>query len=193
MRTICQLGLLGVWTGEAREIEEHDGRPAGWVEAAAPEPAEGEFAIWSGSGWAISQTAPVVVVSFADLKAAALAAINAKVEAILSGGFTVPSGVMAGAVLQTRDSTDRINWLVSQASYSAAVAGGQGAVEGAKFRTADNDTFTVSYADGLDVLLAMAAWGAACMDNSWALKDAVAAAADQTALDGVDIEQGWPA
>lgn len=128
-----------------------------------------------------------------ELRAAKLATINAKVEAVLSGGFTVPTGVMSGKVLQTRDSTDRINWLVSQASYSAAVAGGQGAVEGAKFRTADNDTFTMSYADGLNVLLAMAAWGAACMDTSWALKDAVNAAIDETALDAVDIEAGWPA
>lgn len=99
---------------------------------------------------------------------------------------------MAGEVLQTRDLTDRTNWLISQASYSAAVAAGQGAVEGAEFRTADNSTYTLSYSDGLAVLLAMAAWGAAAMSNSWPLKDAVNAAEDQTALDAVDIETGWP-
>jgi hypothetical protein len=31
------------------------------------------------------------------------------------------------------------------------------------------------------------------MDNSWTLKDAVRAAEDETALDAVDIEAGWPA
>ncbi|MHA6686347.1 DUF4376 domain-containing protein [Mesorhizobium sp. A556] len=128
-----------------------------------------------------------------QLREAKIAAVNAKVSAVLSGGFTVPTGAMAGEVLQTRDNADRINWLVSQASYSAAVAGGQGAVEDAKFRTADNDTFTMSYADGLNVLLAMAAWGAACMDNSWSIKDAVNAADDQAALDAIDIDTGWPA
>ncbi|TPJ95599.1 DUF4376 domain-containing protein [Mesorhizobium sp. B2-5-9] len=127
-----------------------------------------------------------------DLKAALHEAVNAKLDAALSGGFTVQSGAMAGKVLQTRDLTDRTNWLVSQASYSAAVASGAGAVENAKFRTADNATFTMSYAEGLNVLLAMAGWGAACLDNSWALKDAIVAAGDKTALDAIDVNAGWP-
>jgi hypothetical protein len=38
----------------------------------------------------------------------------------------------------------------------------------------------------------MAAWGAACMSNSWALKDAANAAEDETSLDAVDVESGWP-
>jgi hypothetical protein len=126
-----------------------------------------------------------------DQKAAKIEAINAKLATILTGGYTVQSGDMAGKVLQTRNLEDRTNWLVSQASYSAAVGAGQGAVEAAKFRTSDNSTFTLTYADGLNVLLAMAAWGASAMDNSWALKDAVRAAEDETALDAVDIEAGW--
>jgi hypothetical protein len=130
--------------------------------------------------------------SFDDLKAAKLAAVNAKLNEVLTGGFTVPSGDMAGKVLQTRNLEDRTNWLISQASYSAAVAAGQGAADGAEFRTADNSTFTLSYADGLTVLLGMAAWGAACMSNSWALKDAASAAEDEAALAAVDVEGGWP-
>jgi hypothetical protein len=127
-----------------------------------------------------------------DRKAAKRDAVNAKLASILTGGYTVQSGDMAGKVLQTRNLEDRTNWLVSQASYSAAVAAGQGAIENVRFRTSDNSTFTLTYADGLTVLLGMAAWGAACMDNSWALKDAIAAAEDATALDAIDIEQGWP-
>jgi hypothetical protein len=130
--------------------------------------------------------------TFEDRKSAKLAAVNAKLNEVLTGGFTVPSGDMAGKVLQTRNLEDRTNWLISQASYSAAVAAGQGAVEGAEFRTADNSTFVLSYSDGLAVLLGMAAWGAACMSNSWALKDAATAAEDETALDAVDVESGWP-
>ncbi len=126
-----------------------------------------------------------------DMMAAKKAAINVKLDAVLTGGFTVPSGTMAGKVLQTRNLEDRTNWLISQTSYSAAVAGGMGAVEGAQFRTADNSTFTVSFSEGLSVLLAMVAWGAAAMNNSWILKDAVAAAEDLTALDAIDIEAGW--
>ncbi len=130
--------------------------------------------------------------TFEERKEAKAAAIDARRDATLTGGYTVASGPMAGKVLQTRDVDDRTNWLVSQASYSAAVAAGQGAVENAEFRTADNSTFVVSYTDGLGVLLAMAAWGAAVMRNSWTLKDAVTAAADETALDAIDIETGWP-
>lgn len=128
-------------------------------------------------------------------RASKIAAINAKVEAVLSGGFTVPaeaSTALGGKVLQTRDADDRINWLVSQASYSTAVAAGQGEAMGANFRTIDNQSITVSYAEGLNALLAMAAWGAAAMDNSWALKDAALTAQDQAALDAVDVEAGWP-
>jgi hypothetical protein len=128
----------------------------------------------------------------ADRKAALRAAVNVKLNAVLTGGYTVQTGPMAGKVLQTRNIEDRTNWLVSQASYSAAVAGGQGATLNAKFRTADNATFTLSYADGLNVLLAMAAWGAAAMDNSWSLKDAIEAAVDAAALEAIDVDAGWP-
>lgn len=127
-----------------------------------------------------------------DMMAAKKAAINAKLETVLTGGFTVPSGTMAGKVLQTRNLEDRTNWLISQASYSAAIAGGMGAVEGAQFRTADNSTFTVSFSEGLSVLLAMAAWGDAAMNNSWSMKDAVEAAEDLAALDAINIDAGWP-
>jgi hypothetical protein len=131
--------------------------------------------------------------TLADLKAAKIAEINAKLESVLTGGYTVQSGAMTGEVLQTRNLEDRTNWLISQASYSAAVAMGHGAVEGATFRTADNSTFTVSFSEGLGVLLAMAAWGASAMNNSWALKDAVRAAENEAALSAIDIEANWPA
>lgn len=130
--------------------------------------------------------------TLADLKAAKIAEINAKLESVLTGGYTVQSGAMTGQVLQTRNLEDRTNWLISQESYSAAVAMGHGAVEGATFRTADNSTFTVSFSEGIGVLLAMAAWGAAAMNNSWGIKDAARAAEDLTALDAIDIGAGWP-
>lgn len=77
-------------------------------------------------------------------------------------------------------------------TIGAAVAMGAGAVEDASFRTADNSTITLSYADGLAALLAMAAWGKAVMGRSWALKDAVAVAEDMAALAAIDIGAGWP-
>jgi hypothetical protein len=157
--------------------------PAAWWDTATP----GQI---SDLGF-VEYTPPAPTLE--DLRAAKIEAINGKLATILTSGYTVQSGDMAGKVLQTRNLEDRTNWLVSQASYSAAVAAGQGSVEAAKFRTSDNSTFTLTYADGLNVLLAMAAWGAAAMDNSWTLKDAVRAAEDHAALDAVDIEAGWPA
>jgi hypothetical protein len=94
--------------------------------------------------------------------------------------------------LQTRNVDDRTNWLSSQASYSAAVAGGVGAFLRANFRTEDNVNIVLSYADGLNVLLAMAGWGAAHYARSWELKDAIAATEDEMGLNAIDIESGWP-
>jgi hypothetical protein len=134
-------------------------------------------------------------VSFTDLKKTKSDTVSAKRDAVLSGGFTVPESVsvaLGGRVLQTRDQTDKTAWLTSQAAYQAAVSGGQGSTEGAKFRPLDNITTTLSYSEGLNVLLAMAAWGKSVYGRSWELKDAIAAAADSAALDAIDIESGWP-
>ncbi len=129
-----------------------------------------------------------------ERKAAMRRDIDALRDQAFASGFTVSGTGTAldGHTLQTRHEDDKINWLTSQAAYAAAVAGGAGAVEGATFRTASNATVTLTYAQGLNVLLAMAAWGKAIMGTSWALKDDVAAAADRDDLDEIDITVGWP-
>lgn len=120
--------------------------------------------------------------------------IDDKRDALFAAGFPVSGTGTAldGHTLQTRDESDKINWLTSQAAYSAAIAGGAGSVEGANFRTASNVTVTLTYTQGLNVLLAMAAWGKDIMGNSWVLKDAVTDAEDGDALDLIDVEAGWP-
>lgn len=120
--------------------------------------------------------------------------INDKRDGLFAAGFPVSGTGTAldGQTLQTRDESDKINWLTSQAAYSAAIAGGAGSVEGANFRTVSNATVTLTYTQGLNVLLAMAAWGKDIMGNSWVLKDAVADAEDGDALDLIDVEAGWP-
>lgn len=131
---------------------------------------------------------------FAALKADKLTAVNARRDACFVAGFAVSGTDTAldGEVLQTRGIEDRTNWLTSQAAYAAAVAGGHGAVEGATFRTDSNQTITVTYATGLNVLLAMAAWGKSVMGRSWTLKDEAAAATTKAELDAINIETGWP-
>lgn len=128
-----------------------------------------------------------------DPKALKSAAVTTKREAVFAAGFSPSTGPLAGHTLQVRNEADKINWLTSATSYSAAVAAGAGAVSGATFRTMANDTVVVTYAQGLTVIVQdMAAWGQAIMARSWALKDLIDAAADQAELDAIDIETGWP-
>lgn len=117
--------------------------------------------------------------------------INRKLDEEFQKGFSVPFGAMQGKILQTRNIEDRTNWLTSQAAYSAAVASGNGSIEGASFRTEDNLTFNISYSEGLDVLLTMAAWGKSIMSNSWALKDRVEEATTFQELNDININEGW--
>ena|SRR5687768_3537834 len=131
--------------------------------------------------------------SLDELRRKKVDAVCSKWESVLSGGFTVPvdlSATLGGRVLQTRES-DRAAWLTSQAAYQAAVTAGQGSVEGARFRPLDNMTTIVSYAEGLNVVLAMAAWGKNVYARSWELKDEISAA-DASTLDSIDVESGWP-
>lgn len=126
-------------------------------------------------------------------KAAAHAAVVAKREAMFAAGFSPSSGPLEGHTLQVRNETDKINWLTSATSYSAAVAAGAGSVQGATFRTMANETVILTYAQGLTVIVQdMAAWGAAIMARSWVLKDAIEAASNLAAVEAIDITSGWP-
>lgn len=109
------------------------------------------------------------------------------------GGFTPASGPLSGHTLQTRDNTDRTNWLTSQAAYSAQVSAGNGAVVGASFRTAENDTITCSYSDGLNTLLMMAAWGSGLFGKSWKVKDQIDALTEVADVLAYDVVSGWGA
>lgn len=131
--------------------------------------------------------------SLAARKADLRAVVDGRRDELLTGGYTPASGPLAGHRLQTRDMVDRTNWLTSFAGYSTAVAAGQGDVDGARFRDADNVTTTLTYAEGLEVLLGMQQWGAAINGRSWDIKDAIADASDEAELFTIDINAGWPA
>lgn len=159
------------------------GANQGWIEASS-EVAPGWS--WDGEMFAAPE------IALADAKEVLRTLIEARRDQCFAEGFTPSAGPLAGKTLQVRSIEDRTNWLTSQAAYGAAVAAGAGAVEEAAFRTADNETIVMSYADGFAALLAMAAWGKSVMGNSWTLKDAVADAGDNEALDLIDLEAGWP-
>lgn len=110
----------------------------------------------------------------------------------IAAGFAVNFGPLDGQILQTGADADRTNWLVSARMYEKQIAAGNGGVEGANFRTLSNETITLSFADGVAVLDAMALWGTSVMNHSWALKDEIEAAATVTDLLMIDINTGWP-
>lgn len=135
----------------------------------------------------------VIVPDLDALKLAKRTAVETLLEQHFTAGFTPTTGPIAGKTLQCRDVEDRTNWLTSQAAYLAAVSAGAGAQPGAAFRTADNTTINCTFGEGLQTLLDMASWGKSLFGHSWELKDQIIAAADQTALDAIDITAGWPA
>lgn len=131
--------------------------------------------------------------TLAELKAAKNAAVTAKRESVFAAGYTPASGALVGHTLQCRNVQDRTNWLTSAVGYSAAVQAGAGNVAGATFRTQDNETVTITYAEAVAVLLqGMQVWGQQIMGRSWVLKDEIDAAADEAELDSIDINTGWP-
>lgn len=132
--------------------------------------------------------------SLVEAKAIKNRAVTAKRESVFAAGYTPASGPLAGHTLQCRDVQDRTNWLTSAVGYSAAVQAGAGNVAGATFRTQDNETVTITYAEAVTVLLqGMQVWGQQIMARSWELKDEIDAAADGAELDAIDINTGWPA
>lgn len=96
--------------------------------------------------------------------------------------------------LQLRDQVDERNWMASLGAYTAAVVAGQGATEGAVFRTTANNLYTLSFSDGMGLLVAMQQWCAQLMQTSWAKQDAIMTAEDNAALDILEsqIEEDWP-
>lgn len=179
-------------------IQWNDG--AGWYEYAggrANEPIEDEAHIEPFlTLWQAAYDAAHPAPTWADRVEAVRAQIDAKTLEVFAGGFTVPSGTLAGKNLQVRNETDRTNWLTSLGMYQLAIANGQGAEEGAIFRTTDNQTFTLTYAEGLQVLVGMMMWGRSVYGRAWALKDQLDALQDGDG-DGLAViravhTHGWP-
>lgn len=143
-----------------------------------------EAAVWDGTAF---------TVPLATLQARKRREVDLYLYQQFQGGFTPATGPVAGHALQTRDDTDRTNWLTSQAAYLAQINAGNGAALEASFRTADNLTITCAYSDGYSTLLAMAAWGKSIMGKSWTLKDQIASLTDPASVEAYDVATQWAA
>ncbi|WP_026379352.1 DUF4376 domain-containing protein [Afifella pfennigii] len=118
------------------------------------------------------------------------ASVDAERDRRLAAGY--PTEIDGSpATLQTRPA-DRANWQTAAIRYATEIAAGNGAIAGATIRDADNANHTLSFADAHAILMAMADHGVAILARSWTLKDQIAAAEDEAALDAIDIEAGWP-
>lgn len=98
--------------------------------------------------------------------------------------FGAPHGVLH---LQLRDAEDRTNWLVLRTSAGELVAAGLGDML-LPLRTEENIVVTLPASEVALVMRQMAAWGAALLAHSWALKDAIRVSDDP---ESIDIEAGW--
>jgi hypothetical protein len=118
--------------------------------------------------------------------------VKLKGNSILTSGYIHDFGPPYGIqTLQLRDNTDRTNWLTSQAAYQAQVLFGNGDVLGATFRTDSDQLVTLTFSQGLGVLLQMAAWGATLFNISWQKQDEIEQLTTIEEIEMYDIESGW--
>lgn len=125
-----------------------------------------------------------------QVKAAKKAAAEAEYETRLAAGYPVPD---TDETLQLRTELDRTNWLALKDACNDAIMAGAGSEPCAlPIRTTSNASLAMTWAEAADLMRGLRAWGAAMMAQLWALKDAIEAAEDQTALDAIDVASGWP-
>lgn len=128
---------------------------------------------------------------YVSRKAAKSAAVNAKRDAILADGYHHPFGGTIGTrILDQRGPEDTSNWIALKLMAQDMNSDGQGDTL-LPIRDANNATFQAKASVIEGAMGDMGKWRAGILGRSWALKDAIAAAADQAALDAIDIDTGW--
>lgn len=144
-----------------------------------------------GSGWSYTGgvlTLPVEAVSLEDLRADKRKAVLAEYTRRVNIGFPLPGGDL----LQVRDG-DKANWLTLKDVCDDAIEAGAGAQACVMPpRTTSNAYVPGTYAETKALLQSMRTWAGAMMGRLFALKDTVAAAKTQAALDAIDVTSGWP-
>jgi len=154
---------------------------------------EGVSIVTLPNGTLVEIGQPLPALDLATRRTVASAEIDVRRDAILTAGYVHDFGGSAGVrTLDNRNEKDAINWLGLKGLVDAKIADGNGG-DLVALRDASNTNFTASAATVADALLAMAAWRASVLAVSWSLKDAVASAADEAALDLIDLDAGWPA
>jgi len=128
------------------------------------------------------------VPTVADLKAAKASAAEAHFQGLIAAGFT-----WSGTLFQIDDASQtRIAAMGALALGSIADAAGSPWDGGFYWVAADNSHVPMDAAATYAFARAVALHVSACILNLRAIKDAIAGAADQAALDAIDIAAGYP-
>lgn len=127
-----------------------------------------------------------------EIRLARRVAVNAERDRRIALGCPVDFGGALTFRVDTRNEADfrNINRLVTYAVTEQAA--GRGAEASILFRDAANATHTLTPDQVVALGRAVSQRVAAIYVASWGIKDAVAGAPDQAALDALDISQGWP-
>ena len=148
------------------------------------------------AGWQIADQAALDARAAELLDTARAAkrdAVQAEADRRMNAGYAHDFGPPHGLLtLQTRE-PDRTNWLTVAQIARLRVDAEEPDFAMRPIRTAENVNVPITAAAALACMVAQQAHLGAVLEQSWALKDAIAAAPDQAALDAIDPTTGWPA
>lgn len=192
MLEIFEIGTDGYWTGASRDIAETEGAPAGWTRAPLPALAEGEHAQWTGQGWIPTAEAPD---HLAERKGSLHAAVNVERDRRTRSPF----GFGGHTFDYDAESQKRITGAAALAGFALTLGGKlpgdllwHGGDTPFTWIAADNSLVQLDAPSTFALGQAAATWESAHVFAARALKDAIAAAPDDAALDAIDITAGWP-
>ena len=181
--------------GEALYLEETASLGAGKKAGAVPDLAQGEIVEISPGAWRWRVTRPAADKTSEELAADLATAKTAKVGAT-KAKEAAPSA--AGYTHEIHESDDPHTYQIDYAaqqnmtSIGALFALGQENAHGGFWRSVANVNVEMTDAQCIAFFKAAAAHRTAMVRNMWTLIAATNAASDQTALDAVDAESGWP-
>lgn len=140
------------------------------------------LAVWQAARDAIDNPPPPPAPTLAEAKAAKAAAVKRKRDLFETQGFTYLGKLF--------DSDERSVLRITQAALTAQVVGASFSIN---WTAADNSVVTLNQAAMLGMPAALAMRANALHQYAAGLKAQIAAAADATALSGINLAAGWPA
>lgn len=125
---------------------------------------------------------------------AKLAALDERFAAVMAAGAPHDFGTLEDPdpqTLQVATEANRVDWLVFDSAAQKAIALGAGDQPCTPpLRTTSNANRSVTWAEGSAIVAQMTVWGMQQRARYWAVKDAIAAAAEDE-LDAIDVDEGW--